>query len=168
MRHCMLVQSAYPYDETRVQREAHALVERGHEVHVICFRHTSEPRVEIIDGVTVYRLNVGKKHKTAAAQFRSYLVFWVGAFLKLTSLHLKKRFDIVQVHNLPDFLVFAAIVPRLTGSRIVLDIHDLMPEFYCSRFGASMNSLGARLLKVQERWACRFANQVITVTDLWP
>jgi len=74
---------------------------------------------------------------------------------------------VVQVHNLPDFLVFSAIIPRLTGSRIILDLHDLMPEFYCSRFAKSLNSLPVRLVRLQEFLACRFAHHVITVTDLW-
>ena len=46
----------------------------------------------------------------------------------------------IHVHSVPDFLVFAALVPKLLGARIILDIHDILPEFYASKFGASKDS----------------------------
>ena len=63
--------------------------------------------------------------------------------------------------------MFAALVPRLSGSRVLLDLHDLMPEFYCARFDTTMDSLPVQLVKWQEALACRFAHHVITVTELW-
>jgi hypothetical protein len=71
---------------------------------------------------------------------------------------------VVQAHNLPDFLVFAALVPKLLGARLILDLHDLMPEFYASRFKSGMTSFPIRLLCWQERLSCLFAKHVITVT----
>jgi len=91
----------------------------------------------------------------------------VWAFIHLTKLHRRRRYSIVQVHNLPDFLVFAALIPKLTGARVILDPHDLMPEFYAERSQRSLDSLPVRLICWQERLACRFADHVITVTELW-
>lgn len=168
MRHCMIVHSIYPYDETRVQRQAEALCERGIEVDVICLREGSEPVFELVQGVQVFRVPVRRdKQRGALGQLWEYLAFALLAFFQLTRLHLSRRYDVVQVHNLPDFLVFAAVIPRLTGSQIILDLHDLMPEFYCARFNTSMSSLPVRLVAWQERLACRFAHHVITVTELW-
>ncbi len=164
----MVVHSYYPYDETRVQRQAEALIDDGYQVDVICLRRGNEPARELASGVTVYRLGVQRdKQRGAAAQFFEYLAFMLLAFFKLTARHLRQPYDTVQVHNLPDFLVFAALVPRLTGSRILLDLHDLMPEFYCAKFNRDMSSLPVRLVVWQERLACRFAHHVITVTELW-
>lgn len=168
MHHCMIVHGIYPYDETRVQRQAQALVERGHAVDVICLRNGAEPNLECADGVTVYRLPVVRnKRRGVLGQFVEYLVFALLAFVEVTRLHLAHRYDVVQVHNLPDFLVFAALVPRLTGSRIILDLHDLMPEFYCAKFGTTMSSLPVRLVVWQEQVSCRIAHHVITVTEPW-
>jgi glycosyltransferase involved in cell wall biosynthesis len=100
-------------------------------------------------------------------QFLEYLAFFVLAFFKVTALHLKRRYNVVQVHNLPDFLIFSAIVPRVSGARLILDLHDLMPEFYSARFNSGMTSLPILLLRWQEKLACLFANHVITVTELW-
>ena len=168
MNHCMVVHSYYPYDETRVQRQAEALVQRGHDVDVICLRNGPEPPVEDVDGVTVYRVPVERdKQRGVVGQFVEYLAFMVLAFIRLTRLHLSRRYDVCQVHNLPDFLVFVALIPRLTGSQIILDLHDLMPEFFCAKFDTDMSSFPVRLVALQERLACRFAHHVITVTDSW-
>ncbi len=168
MRQCMVVHAYYPYDETRVQRQAEALVERGHAVDVICLRRGVEPVVEETGGVTVYRIPIRRDNRRGAvAQFFEYAAFLLAAFVTLTRLHLTRRYTVVQVHNLPDFLVLAALVPRLTGSLVILDLHDLMPEFYCAKFNASMSSLPVRLIALQERLACRFAHHVITVTESW-
>jgi len=96
-----------------------------------------------------------------------YLAFLVLAAVRAGVLQVRHRYRTVQVHNLPDFLVFAAIVPKLGGARVILDLHDLMPEFYASRFGRPLSSLPVRLITLQEGLAARFADRVITVTDLW-
>jgi glycosyltransferase involved in cell wall biosynthesis len=167
LRHCMIVQNYYPFSEVRVRREAEALLDAGHSVDVICRRLGSEPKYESNGRLRVHRLTLGKKTWGIFSQLFEYLAFAFLAFLKVTRLHLKKRFNVVQAHNLPDFLVFAALVPRLSGSRVFLDIHDLMPEFYCSRFNKDLNSFAARILRWQEYLSCHFAHHVITVTDLW-
>ncbi len=167
-RHCMVVHAYYPVGETRVQREALALVDHGYEVDVICLRKDGEsPRAEE-DGIQIYRLPV-KRYRAGGlvVQLFEYLAFFVLVFFKLIVLYRQKRYGTVQVHNLPDFLVFAALIPKLAGARILLDLHDLMPEFYAAKFQASMQSLPVRLVTRQEQLACRFADQVITVTDVW-
>ena len=67
----------------------------------------------------------------------------------------------------PTFLVFAALVPKLSGARLILDLHDLMPEFYAARFHAGPDSWAVRFVRWQERLSCRFADHIITVTELW-
>jgi glycosyltransferase involved in cell wall biosynthesis len=168
IRHCMVVHNCYPFDETRVQREAEALVESGFEVDVICLRQDNEPTIERVDSVNIFRLPIRRKRKHGrVAQLFDYCTGLFLTFLHLSRLHLKRRYHVVQIHNLPDFLVFAALIPRLMGCKVILDIHDLMPEFYCSRFKCSFDSLPVRLVRLQERLSCRFAHHVITVTERW-
>jgi glycosyltransferase involved in cell wall biosynthesis len=167
-RHCMVVHAYYPLGETRVERQAMALLDHGIKVDVICLGKAGEPALETVDGVRVHRMPV-RRHKNSGllVQLFEYLLFFVLSSIHLTKLHRQRRYDIVQVHNLPDFLVFVALVCKLTGARIILDLHDLMPEFYAERFQRSMNSLPVRLIRWQERLSCRFADHIITVTDLW-
>ncbi len=167
-RHCMIVHAYYPVGETRVQREALALIDAGYAVDVICLREQGEaPRAEE-DGVQIYRLPV-RRHKRHGLliQFLEYLAFLLLAAVRVTHLHLRQRYGTVQIHNLPDFLIFAGLVPKLTGARLLLDLHDLMPEFFASKFDSGMQSRAVRLVIWQEQLSCWFADQVITVTESW-
>jgi len=167
-RHCMVVHAYYPLGETRVEREAMALIERGYEVDVLCLRADGGRPTEVVDGVRIYRLPV-KRHRGRglAVQLLEYLAFFVLVVLKLFSLQGRRGYGTVQCHNLPDFLIFAAFWPRLRGARLILDLHDLMADFYAARFGGRMDSLPVRLVLLQEKLACRFAHRVVTVTELW-
>lgn len=167
-RHCMVVHAYYPLGETRVERQAMALLDQGIEVDVICLRRAGASDFEVVDGVEVHRLPV-RRHKSSGlvVQLLEYFYFFVLAFIRLTRLHRQRGYGVVQVHNLPDFLVFVALIPKLTGAKIILDLHDLMPEFYAERFQRSINSLPVRLIRWQEWISCRFADHIITVTELW-
>jgi len=69
----------------------------------------------------------------------------------------------VHVHNMPDVLVFAALFPKLYGARVILDLHDPMPELMTTIFGVDDRSAKIRLLKLLEKMSLRFADAVITV-----
>jgi glycosyltransferase involved in cell wall biosynthesis len=76
-------------------------------------------------------------------------------------------YDAVHVHNVPDFLVFSALSPKLSKTPVILDIHDLLPEFYASKFKISHTSFLFKLLVVAERWSAEFADHVIIANHLW-
>jgi glycosyltransferase involved in cell wall biosynthesis len=164
----MVVHAYYPLMETRVQRQALALADQGIEVDIICLRYDQEEPTSLEEGVRVHRLPVQRhRGKGMFVQLLEYFTFFALAFVRLTSLHLRRHYNVVQVHNLPDFLVFVALVPKLTGAKVILDLHDLMPEFYAERTQQPMTSWGVRVVQWQERISCRFADHVITVTELW-
>jgi glycosyltransferase involved in cell wall biosynthesis len=164
----MVVHAYYPLAESRVQRQAEALVDAGFHVDVICLRLVEEQAYESVNGVNVYRLPV-RRHssRNVIEQFLEYMAFFWLATWRLTVLHLRLRYKVVQVHNLPDFLVFTALIPRIMGAKIILDLHDLTPEFYASRFKTHMKSWPVKLIRWQERISCGFADYVITVTETW-
>jgi glycosyltransferase involved in cell wall biosynthesis len=91
--------------------------------------------------------------------FRS---FWI-----LSKRHLQRPYDVIHVHSIPDFEVFAALVPKLLGAKVVLDIYDVLPEFYLSKFRATVRSPVYRLLLWQERLSARFAHHVISANHIW-
>lgn len=167
-RHCMIVHAHYPLGEPRVEREAHALLKGGYEVDVLCLRSASEAPFEVIDGINVYRLPVKRdKSRGRVAQLLEYFAFFFHVVMRLFSLYPHRRYRTLQVHNLPDFLVFSTFYPKLRGARVILDLHDLMPEFFAGTYHTSMDSLPVRILKLQERLSCRYADRVITVTEPW-
>ena len=168
-RVCMLGYTFYESDN-RVIRYSQALVERGDSVDAICLKSSRQhPDVETMDGVRVTRVQFRdiNRQKKKLEFLIPILFFWLRSSLRLTLNHLKKPYDVIHVHNVPDFLVFTAWLPRLTGARIILDIHDIVPEFYASKFKLTPRSVGVRLLKWVERLSARFAHQVIISNHLW-
>lgn len=168
-RHCMVVHHHYPLGEPRVKREAEALLAHGIDVDIVCLGAPKEADTEVVHGVRVYRLPVyrGCYGASLAQQFREYLTFFWLAMITLIRLHRRQPYQVVQVHNLPDFLIFAAWYPKLKGAKLILDLHDLMPEFFTERTGKTFTHWSVRLVQWQERLACRFADQVITVSEHW-
>jgi glycosyltransferase involved in cell wall biosynthesis len=161
----MLTHSYYEEDP-RVRREAESIVAAGRPVDVYALRRPDDPSTETLDGVTVRRLGV-QRHQGAGlvTYLREYLAFLVRAGFALTRAHRRRRYGLVQVHTLPDFLVFAALPLRIVGVPVVLDLHEAMPEFFRSRFHGRAGRIGYALLRFQERAATGFASAVLTVND---
>lgn len=165
---CMIVHAYYPLGETRVQREAAALVGDGIDVTVFCLRGERESPREVIEGVTVRRLPVRRRRGSGIArQALEYLRFLLLSAVRVSGAHLRRRFDVIQVHTPPDALVFAGLLPKLLGARLVLDIHDLLPEFYAERTGKDSDSWIVSLVRLEERISCALADRVVTVTSHW-
>ena len=169
-RHCMVVFAHYPGSETRVQRQTELLLREGFEVDVLCLRDMGrEAPEEVVNGATVFRLAASRSYGRVsfARLLLEYFVFFLRAMVALIRLHPRRGYATVQVHNLPDFLIFAAWFPKVRGARLILDLHDLMPEFFAARTGRPMSSWLVRLIALQERLSCAFADHVITVTETW-
>lgn len=166
-RHAMVVHAYYPLAETRVQREAEALVAAGYDVDVVCLRRAGQPPAEEHRGVRVHRLPVTLDKASLGRQLAAYARFGVRAGIHVARLHRARPFRSLQVHNLPDVLVLSALAPWLAGVPVVLDLHDLVPEFVEGRFGPDVPRPVRWLARAQERLSCRFADHVVTVSDHW-
>ena len=166
-RLCMVVHGSYPLGEVRVAREALAAIEAGWEVDVIAMRKPGEKAVESVDGVTVIRLPLSRNRGAGvAAMAYEYLGYTLLASVKLAVRMPRRRYRVVQVHNPPDFLMLAALVPRLLGARVIFDVHDFAPWLFESRFAGRRGADRAeRVLYMIERLAARFSTAVVTVHD---
>jgi glycosyltransferase involved in cell wall biosynthesis len=162
-RIAMLAHTYYLRDP-RVRREAEALATTGAEVHVIGLAEPGEPRRATVNGVQVYRLPVSRQRGGALRYLYEYLMVGVLGALALARLHLRRGLDVVHVHNMPDILVLAALVPRLGGAAVILDVHDPMPELYMS-WNHRADSLVVRLLRVQEKISHAFAHRIVSVNE---
>jgi glycosyltransferase involved in cell wall biosynthesis len=159
-----VVRQGYLEIDPRVQREVHALIQAGHEVDVIALRDAGRPWIERRGALTVRRLPLPRRRGGAFAYLADYGLFFLAAFAVLTALHLRRRYDVVQVHTLPDPLVFVALVPKLTGARVILDLHECMPEFFATKFGRGLDHPGVRAVAGAEQASIRFADVAITCT----
>ncbi len=162
-RICVIRQGHFPEDP-RVRRAVGALVDDGYDVDVVCLRGVDEERLGSWRSARVHRLPGERVRRGPVRYLWEYASFFVLAFQKVARLHIRKRYDVVQVHTMPDALVFAALVPKLSGAKVVLDMHELMPEFAAMKFGVSRSSLLVRAITVVERAATRFADHVLAVS----
>ena len=165
---CMLAYTAYEFDN-RVRRYAETLAKRGDKVDVIALggTHFRQP-VEEIKGVTVYRVQsreYDERHKWTYA-WRLLKFLWTSSRF-LTRLQAQNRYDLIHIHNMPDFLVFAAWYAKLNGVKLILDVHDLVPELFASKFEATRGSAYVGLLTKMEKASAGFVDHVIVSNDLW-
>ncbi|MFP4013483.1 MAG: glycosyltransferase family 4 protein [Chitinispirillaceae bacterium] len=167
MRVCMVAYTFYEGDN-RVRRYAESLRRRGDEVDAVVLRQDGSPAFTRVSGVNVYKIQkrcIDEKKKVD--YLMKLLLFLFRSALLLAKLHLKKRYDLVHVHSVPDFEVFAALVPKLGGAKVVLDIHDIVPELFASKFKTSHNSVLFKLLVLMEKLSMAFSDHVIVANHIW-
>jgi glycosyltransferase involved in cell wall biosynthesis len=167
LRACMLAYTFYENDG-RVMRYAEALAQEGADVDAIVLGREGQPHQEIVQGVRVLRVQTREKNESGKlAYFTRIVRFFFRSMLEVTKRHWQQRYDVIHVHSVPDFEVFAALIPRLFGAKVILDIHDIVPEFYAAKFGVSHHSLVFRALRLIERLSASFADHVIAANDIW-
>jgi len=159
-----LAHTHYPAD-VRVRREAQALVADGWSVDVICLRGEGQPATEDVDGVSVVRLPMGRRRGSRLRYLAEYSAFFLWAFFTVWRLARRARYSIAHVHTLPDFLVFAAAPARWYGARLLLDLHEITPEFYRQKYGVSESHRVVRVLEWVEQASIRFSDAAITVNE---
>jgi glycosyltransferase involved in cell wall biosynthesis len=167
MKICMLAYSFYETD-SRIKQYASALVERGDSVDVIALRRPGQPARSVINGVCVFRIQTRTINERGPFTY----LFRIIRFLLLSAgliawRYASERYQLIHVHSVPDFLVFATIIPRIFGVAVILDIHDVLPEFYASKFHVSSKSFSFRCLVQVERLSIAFVDHAIVANHLW-
>lgn len=166
-RVCMITHSFYENDN-RVRRYAETLAKRGDRVEVYALSDGATAKEEVIAGVQVFRIQKRRhEEKGKWGYFWPLLRFLIVSSVQLTRRHGAVRYDLIHVHNIPDFLVFAAWYPKWTGVRVILDIHDIVPELFANKFRAGPRGLLVWTLKLMERMSTAFADHVIIANHLW-
>lgn len=163
-RICFIRQSIYPF-ELSFCREVEAVQNAGYETHVICLAAPgnghSHPLEEMINGVHVHRLPLKRKKTSILRYVYDYGSFFTLASIKLAGMHLRARFDAVQVNTMPDFLAFSTIIPKLLGAKITLMMQEPVPELWQTLH----KSPAPWILRATEQWALIYADEVFTVTQ---
>jgi len=150
--------------DSRIQRQARALAQRGDEVDLLCVGEREV--IQVGDGlIRTHPLMAAKPQGGGRAYVRGYGEFLMRALWRLSTLDLRKRFDLVEAHNMPDILTAAALVPRLRGVPVILNVHDTFPELFATKYGWPQDHRLVRLLEREERLSAALATRVITVTD---
>jgi glycosyltransferase involved in cell wall biosynthesis/peptidoglycan/xylan/chitin deacetylase (PgdA/CDA1 family) len=165
-RVCMLTYSFYTND-ARVRRYAETLASRGDHVDVLALGNTNEKSHEVLNSVHVYRIQERTRNERGKFDYLlKILTFVINSSYHLTKKHIKLPYNLIHVHSVPDFEVFAAFLPKITGAKIILDIHDPVPDFYQAKFGTD-NQTYYKALSFIEKISSKFAHHIITVTHFW-
>jgi len=160
MNVCMVAYSQY-FRDARIKRYVGSIEGKGGIIDVLALQEDGTKHHEQIGNCRVFYLTEKYQGSNRLLYVWSYLNFFLKAFFKLTSLYMKNRYSAVHVHNMPNFIVFAAIVPRLLGAKVILDVHDLMTANYIAKFTGSKPSLMVQCLMFEQKIAAMFASHVL-------
>jgi glycosyltransferase involved in cell wall biosynthesis len=161
-RVAMVTFSSYPADP-RPRRAAETLLKEGMTVDLICLGDGKEPKREALGRLSVVRLPISHRRGGKLSYAYNYSAFIFLSACILAARSLRRRYDLVYIHNMPDILVVSSLVPKALGAKVILDQHDPMPELMMTIFGLDKTSLGVRLLSSLEKWSIARADFVITV-----
>jgi glycosyltransferase involved in cell wall biosynthesis len=159
-RVCIVRQKRYS-TQRNLRRSAETLVKEGYDVDVICLGQKGERKHEVLKGVNVHRLFLTYHREKTFWYLYDYTAFFILASLKLAQLSIRKRYDVVEVHTMPDFLVFVTLFPRLLGSKVVLYMFENTPEVFVSSYKLSHNHILARLMRFIMKISASYAHSVI-------
>jgi glycosyltransferase involved in cell wall biosynthesis len=163
-RIAILVHASFPADP-RVRRQADLLLANGYEVDVLALRDREQVAEERLHGMRIVRLPVSRRFTSFAGHLAEYVAFTGIASLRLAVEHRRRHYDLVQVATLPDFLVAAAAILKLSGVPLLLDLHEDMPAFFDDRFSAPRWRPLRPMTRGAARLAAAMADQVITVHE---
>jgi len=165
-RICIVYYSSF---NSLLYREALALKNIGYDVDIICNLDILEKQIiNRCKEFKIYAIQARKKRegKNISYFFKLFLFFFK-AFLIITYRHFKFKYQVIHVTSPPDFMVFTAIIPKLFGTKVLLDIHDIGPEFFMRKFSLGENHTSIKILRFIEKVSVDFSDAVMTVTDLW-
>lgn len=161
---CLVVQNVYDID-SRVQRKAEALVSAGYSVDVLALAPTQRKGTYTLGNVNVYTVSLGKKRGSLPRYLFEYAAFFLWVLVRVLLLMPHRRYVVIDVNTLPDFLIFAVVPARWMGAKLILDMHEITPEFYVSKYGIAEDSWLVRLLQFQEKISFDAADHVITINE---
>jgi glycosyltransferase involved in cell wall biosynthesis len=163
-RVAIVVHAIYPGDP-RVRRQSDALTDAGHEVDVFALRQPGEASEETDGAQRIVRLPLNRLFTGFAGHLAEYAAFTAMAAWRLAREHRRRRYELVQVATVPDFLDFAALPEKLAGVPLLLDLHEDMPEFFRDRFTAPLLRPLMPIVTGVARASAAIADELITVHE---
>src|SRR5260370_19112182 len=103
----------------------------------------------MINGVNVVGIEIPRyRGDSRASYLKSYLNFFREASRTAIELSRDCRYDVAIVCTMPDAAIVAALPLRRAGTKLVLDVHDTMPELYRYKFPGLLGAIGVPLMQL--------------------
>lgn len=172
----MLMVSQHPIDNPTLRRNIDYLLDEGWELDVFCAAKPGLDDAPWRSRLSLHALppvrspdggggTVAHRRSGMVWYPIEYVAFFLRALPRVTWRSLRRRYECVQVDNVPDFLVLTALPGRLRGARIVFFMYEVMPEMTRSLLHASARHPLVRIASWQERLATSLADGVVTVAE---
>lgn len=161
---CIVRHGYYP-SELNIRREAEALRDHGFDVYVICLRDAGQAPGETIDGVKVRRMPLTHRRRGILRYLLEYNAFLMLAAVALLRVHRRSALRAVQVNTMPDYLVFATLPLRVFGTKVVLHVHEPMPELFGTLFPRWYHRPMLAVVALAQRASLAYADHALTVTS---
>jgi len=159
----MITHSVYVRD-TRVRRYAEPLADEENCVDVICLASEDGKPQSNHPNIVVHALPMTRTRREGLAHVFEWIYAALMMFVYCSRLDLRHRYDLIHVHNMPDFLVFSALIPRLRGCPVILNIHDPTPELAQSKLQVTKKHIAVRMEILVEKISIKFSTHIITAT----
>lgn len=157
----IVVLSSYPFDP-RPRRTADALMRCGMSVDYICVTDGKAPWHEKTNGINVIRVPINHQRGGSLGYAYQYSAFILASAVILAARSWLGRYHLIYINNMPDILVASALLPKMFGAKVILDLHDPMPELMMTIFRKNADSRSVQLLKWLEKWSMARADQILT------
>ncbi|MDQ3776794.1 MAG: glycosyltransferase [Pseudomonadota bacterium] len=159
LRVAMVAYANY-FTDARIKNYVDALLDAGASVDVFAL---GKEVGSYSDG-NLFVNNVRTKYwgSSALGYIVGQLSFLVQATWRLLMRSFAGRYDIIHAHNMPNILALTGLPFKVLGTKVILDVHDTMPEAYATKFGYSLDSLATRILVGEEVLSAACADKVIT------
>lgn len=144
-----------------LKRNLETLVISGYSVDIICLKSKEEKFKETLNGVNVYRIPVKHQRRGFIRYLFEYAISFILFSTILTYLYLRKRYDAIEIVNMPDFIVFSAIVPKILSAKVLLFIFDNVPEYFAFKHGLDESHLIIKFWRWIEWASAAFTDHVI-------
>ena len=156
----IVVLSTYPRDP-RPRRTADALLRQGMNVDYICVTDGKTPWHEKNKGMNLFRIPMEHQRGGKFSYAYQYSAFIAASAVILALRSCAPRYDLIYVNNMPDVLIVSALLPKIFGAKVILDLHDPMPELMMTIFDKGPDSKSVQVLRFLEKWSIARADQVL-------
>ena len=161
-----MVAYAHYSTDARIKAYVRIIEKNGGKADVISLKEPDGREGTRIGETRVFPVMKKYQGSSSFSYIASYLLFFFIVLIRLNILYFRERYDAVHVHNMPNFLIFVTVIPRLLGARCILDIHDLMPVLYSTKFRAGEKGYLSRMLHIEQAISIWFASHVICADHL--
>jgi glycosyltransferase involved in cell wall biosynthesis len=147
--------------DARIKAYVRSIEQAGGSVDIFALQEATKEGYKQVENTRVFYLSKKYQGTSSLLYVFSYLVFFIKALLRVSYHAIKERYVAVHVHNMPNFIIYAAIIAKLMGAKLLLDVHDLMTVNYMVKFNVTEESILTKLLIMEQRASAWLATRIL-------